>query len=399
MQNLLNIDKSRVSGKTVLLRVDLNVPFRNGNVEDNTRIRKIIPTIKHLQNADAKVVVLSHFDRPKGKFVKEMSLDPIAKELGRLLQQEVKFAPDCIGELAEAAVRELKQVEVLVLENLRFHKGEEDNDPNFSRSLASLGDIYINDTFSCSHRAHASIVGITEYLPSYAGLLLSEELSNIETILNTPKKPIVAFVGGSKISTKLDLLSTLVKKVDLLAIGGAMANNFLLAEGYNIGKSLYEEDYIVNAQNILAIAEEHNCEIILPIDVVAAKNIDSTDTHVVDVESIDSNEMALDIGPNTVELLCHKLEGIKTLVWNGPMGAFEFKPFAEGTASLARHVVELTKNSQLTSIAGGGDIVAALTSNNLHSGFSYISTAGGAFLEWLEGKELPGIAALNKCQK
>ncbi|KKB96401.1 Phosphoglycerate kinase [Candidatus Arcanobacter lacustris] len=379
MQNL------SVEGKKVVLRVDLNVPMINGKIEDDTRIVKILPTIKYLTEHKAKIIIISHFGRPKGRIVKEMSLEPIAKYL------QVKF----VDTNPQDAIAKMQNGDVICLENLRFNPGEEANDGNFAKELASYGDIYINDAFSCSHRSHASIVGIAKLLPGAAGLLLQEELLNLEKILSAPSHPMAAIVGGSKISTKLNLLYHLIKKADLLVVGGAMANSFLKASGYDVGKSLYEADLIDVAKDIIAKAHENNCKLILPIDVVISSSINDSNSKIVNATDVDANSMILDLGPKTIAIVTSELQKIKTLVWNGPLGAFEYKPFDQGTINLAKEVSRLTISKQLISVAGGGDIVSALTAAGVVDDFSYISTAGGAFLEWLEGMNLPGIEVLQ----
>ncbi|MFN7038538.1 MAG: phosphoglycerate kinase [Alphaproteobacteria bacterium] len=389
------ITNADVKNKTVLVRADLNVPIVNGKIEDSTRIKKIIPTVKYLIQNNCKIILTSHFGRPKGQKIKEMSLRPIAEELSKILDQTIIFSEDCIGDKVQNQISSLKEKEIILLENLRFYNDEEDNDKEFAKKLSSLADIYVNDAFSCSHRAHASIDAITNYLPSYAGLLLSEEISSLEKILNNPTKPIAAFVGGSKVSTKLELLNSLVQKVDLIAIGGAMANSFLKAKGVNIGNSVCEESMLDTALSIMLLAEKYNCEILLPIDAVISKDIKDGKIRIVDINTVPTDYSIFDIGPKTINLFNERLGNIKTLVWNGPLGAFEFKPFDLGTYNIALTVSSLTIQGKLVSVAGGGDIVSALNSSRLIDNFTYISTAGGAFLEWLEGKELPGIAALK----
>lgn len=398
LKTLKDID---VRDKVVLCRVDLNVPMKNGRVEDTTRISKIVPTIKHLIKNKAKVVIISHFGRPKGEFDRELSLVPVADALSNELDGKfVKFAVDCIGHHAKEAIDSMESGDVLLLENLRFHEGETKNDPKFIEELASLGDVYVNDTFSCSHRAHASIVGITTKLTSAAGLLLENEIKSLEKIFEDSQKPMAAIVGGSKVSTKLDLLNSLVKKVDLLVIGGAMANTFLKAKGYKIGKSLYEKDLIDATKKIITSAEQNNCEVYLPKDVVVAKELkDRPDCKVVSIDQVPSDEMVLDLGPKTISNLANKLETFKMVVWNGPLGAFEYRPFDVASITLAQNISYLTSQGTLKSVAGGGDVVAALGLSGLTDSFTYISTGGGAFLEWLEGKGLPGINVLYTGQE
>ena len=396
--SLVTMKDLDVKSKVVLVRVDLNVPMSHGKVDDYTRITRLVPTLNYLIKNKAKIVVLSHFGRPKGEFVREMSLAPLADALGKALGgMHVHFALDCIGEKAKNAVSELKEGEVLLLENLRFHKGEETNNAKFTADLAELGDCYVNDTFSCSHRKHASIVGLANSLPAAAGLLLQDEIDNLEKVLETPDRPIAAIVGGAKVSTKLNILNNLVKKVDLLVIGGAMANTFLYAEGKKIGKSLYEPDLKDTAIEIIKIAEKNNCEIFIPSDVITAKKlVSNAECKVSSLSKVNKDDMILDIGPESLSILHDKFKSIKTVIWNGPLGAFEIAPFGAGTTCLARTVASLTSSKKVVSVGGGGDIVAALGDAGLKDSFSYISTAGGAFLEWLEGKELPGVAALKK---
>jgi phosphoglycerate kinase len=395
MTNLPALESISVNNKTVLLRVDLNVPMLHNKVEDATRIMRILPTINYLLEQNAKVVLLSHFGRPKGEFVRSMSLAPLVDEFTRITGKEIKFAVDCIGSAARDAVAATSCGELILMENLRFYAGEEQNDETFAQELASLGDVYVNDTFSCSHRAHASIVGLPKLMPSAAGFLMREEISTLENILGAAKLPMAAIVGGAKVSTKLELLYSLLNKVKLLVIGGAMGNTFLKAMGQEIGKSYYEEALLPQALEVIKIAAEKDCELILPIDVVvAAECKEKAECRVITLKQMDSSSMILDVGPKTVALITDRLERMQTLVWNGPMGAFEYKPFDIGTTSLARDVAELTNSGRLISVAGGGDIVSALSNSGLSNNFTYISTAGGAFLEWLEGKSLPGIDAI-----
>lgn len=393
LRTLKNLD---VTGKRVLCRVDLNVPMKNGRVIDTTRITRLIPTLNTLRERGAKVVVISHFGRPKGAFAREMSLAPLADELGRAMGGvPVKFALDCLGEATERAVAELTNGEVLLLENLRFHPEEEKNDPTFAQKLARLGDLYVNDAFACSHRAHASLAAISAYLPAVAGLLMEEEISALEHILTHPKPPVMAVVGGSKVSTKLDLFKNLLDKMSCIAIGGAMANTFLAAQGIAIGKSLFEPEMIETAKEILSIASAHGCKMLLPTDVVIARELKEMPAcRVVDIHDIPSDHMILDIGPNSVAQLLATLSAIHTLVWNGPLGAFEYRPFDSSSVTLARGIAYHTRRGSLKSIAGGGDVIAAVAVAGVAEEFSYISTAGGAFLEWLEGKKLPGVAGL-----
>jgi phosphoglycerate kinase len=389
------IDMLDVSGKRVLVRVDLNVPMKNGKVTDATRIERAAPTLKELAAKGAKVIVLSHFGRPDGKRVPEMSLRPLVEPLSRALGKPVAFAEDCIGPLAEDAVRELKPGEVLLLENLRFHKEEEKNDPGFIDKLSVLGDAYVNDAFSAAHRAHASTEGLANRLPAAAGRLMQAELEALDQALGNPKRPVCAVVGGAKVSTKLDLLGNLVGKVDKLIIGGGMANTFLHAQGIKVGKSLCEKDLAPTALDILAKAKTARCKVLLPVDIVVAGEFKAGAPHnVVDALACPDDQMILDIGPKSVALYIAELEDCATLVWNGPVGAFEQKPFDEGGVALAKAVAQLTGQGKLLSVAGGGDTVAALAAAGVEDKFSYVSTAGGAFLEWMEGKTLPGVAAL-----
>ena len=397
MAGFKTLDDIAVAGKRVILRADLNVPMRDGRVSDPTRIDRLAPTIRELADKGARVVVISHFDRPKGKIVPSMSLRPLAEALGKALGKRVLFAEDCIGPKAEAAVRVLKNGDVALLENLRFHAEEEENDPDFAKQLASLGEIYVNDAFSSAHRAHASTAAIAALLPSAAGRLMQEELEHLTRALEKPTRPLMALVGGAKISTKLDLLGNLVAKVDKLVIGGGMANTFLNAQGVAVGKSLCEKDLADTARKILDTAKQKNCAVLLPVDaVVAAEFKEGSPAATVDVKSVPQDKMILDIGPRTIAQLKREIEGCKTAVWNGPLGAFEVKPFDIGTTEIARHVAALSQAGKLLSVAGGGDTVAALRAAGVAEQFSYVSTAGGAFLEWLEGKDLPGVAALKR---
>lgn len=399
MSVLRTLSDIELANKVVLCRVDLNVPMQHGKVEDATRITRLVPTIKELVEKNAKVVLISHFGRPKGEFVREMSLAPLADAVSEALGgKEVKFALDCVGDKTQEAIREMSAGDILLLENVRFHKGETKNDPEFARALAGLGEIFVNDTFSCSHRTHASISGIAEILPAVSGRLLEEEVNSLQSVLGENLNgKVAAIVGGSKISTKIDALNSLVQKTDKIIIGGAMANTFLKAKGYNIGKSLCEDNLVDTAKEVLSNAEQENCKILLPVDVVVAKEFaEYSSCRVVSIDDVESDEMILDIGPATISELQQRLQKCQTLIWNGPMGAFEIRPFDVGTISLARVVANLTKNNSLISVAGGGDVVAALKVGGLTEEFTYISTAGGAFLEWLEGKVLPGVSLLYK---
>lgn len=392
------IDDLDVAGKRVLVRVDFNVPMKDGNVTDSTRIERTVPTLQELSAKGARVIVICHFGRPKGQIVPEMSLRPIAQALSEALGgQPVQFANDCIGEGAETVVAALGDGEFAMLENLRFHSGEEKNDAAFAGQLAALGDCYVSDAFSTSHRAHASTEGIAKLMPSAAGRLMQTEVEALAGALEAPEHPVAAVVGGAKVSTKLDVLGNLSAKVDILIIGGAMANTFLHAQGINVGKSLCEADMAEAAQSILVQAKTQGCEIIIPSDVVVATEFkDGAPTQTLAVHAVPSDMMILDIGPQSIAVVISHLEKCKTLVWNGPLGAFETSPFDVGTNAAAQAAARLTTEGALTSVAGGGDTVAALAHAGVLNYFSYVSTAGGAFLEWLEGKELPGVAVLRK---
>lgn len=395
---LKEISEADVAGKCVLVRADLNVPFQGGAITDATRIERFLPTVKELISRGAKVVVMSHFGRPKGQRVPEMSLAPVAARLGELLDGvSVAFADDCIGDGAKAAVNALNNGDVLVLENLRFHKGETDNDPDFVSALAELGDIYVSDAFSTSHRAHASTEGLALKLPSYAGPLMMMEVNALKAALEAPKRPVAAVVGGAKVSTKIELLTNLVSKVDMIIVGGGMANTFLYAQGVKVGKSLCEPDFTETVGSILDRAAETGCRIVLPVDVVVSREFaEGAENQVVDVNQVPDDMMILDAGPQSVAMLVDKLSECNTLVWNGPLGAFEISPFGEGTFALARAAARGTREGQLATIAGGGDTVSALNSAGVTGDFTYVSTAGGAFLEWLEGRALPGVVALTR---
>jgi phosphoglycerate kinase len=391
------IDALDAKGKRVLLRADLNVPVKDGRITDRTRIERLCPTIGELANAGARVIVCSHFDRPKGRRVPEMSLKPLQEALSAALKRPVAWADDCIGPEAEAAVAALQDGEVLLLENTRFHAGEEKNDPAMAAALARLADVYVNDAFSAAHRAHASTEGVARLLPAYAGRLMEAELKALEAALGNPARPVVAIVGGAKVSTKLDLLGNLSKKVDVLVIGGAMANTFLAAQGHDVGKSLQEAEMHDTARAILAEAKAGSCEILLPVDLVVAERFEpNAQTRVVPADAVPADSMALDVGPRTEQAIEERLRGASTLVWNGPLGAFETPPFDAATVAVAQVVASLTQSGALKSIGGGGDTVAALRHAGVADRMTYVSTAGGAFLEWLEGKTLPGVAALSE---
>ena len=390
------LDGLNVAGQRVLLRADLNVPVRDGKISDLTRIERLCPTIRELSEKGAKVIVCSHFDRPKGKRVPEMSLAPMAVALGEVLGRRVAFAEDCIGAPAESAIAALANGDVAVLENTRFHPGEEKNDPALAAQLAALCDIFVNDAFSAAHRAHASTEGVAHLRPAYAGRLMQAELEALQAALLHPTRPVMAIVGGAKVSTKLDLLGNLVGRVDLLVIGGAMANTFLAAGGVSVGKSLQEAEMHATALEILAKAKAAGCEIILPVDAVVATEFRANPpTQTVAVSAVPADSMILDVGPASVAALVARLSGVKTLVWNGPLGAFEIAPFDTATVTLAQAVAAATKSGALRSVAGGGDTVSALRHAGVIDAMTYVSSAGGAFLEWMEGKTLPGVAALG----
>ena len=386
-----------VSGKRVLVRVDFNVPMKGGQVTDDTRLQSALPTITHLREAGAKTILAAHFGRPKGQRNLEMSLAPVATALDELIHGvDVKFVSDCIGADAEQAAASLKSGGVLLLENTRFHAGEEKNDADFAAQLARLADLYVNDAFSAAHRAHASTQGVARLIPAYAGLALQREIDHVSAALDNPSRPLLAVVGGAKVSTKIDLLKNLVSKVDRLFVGGAMANTFLAAKGVDIGGSLHEADLLDTAREILDIAAQSNSEILLPADGVLAKEFKAhAERRVSDLSDIAADEMILDCGPDTVDRLADAIAAARTLVWNGPLGAFEIAPFDTATVEAARFAADRCKNHGLTAVAGGGDTVAALNHARAAEDFTFISTAGGAFLEWLEGKALPGVEVLK----
>jgi len=389
------LDQAGLSGKRVLVRVDLNVPMEAGKVSDDTRLRAAAPTIREIAEKGGKVILLSHFGRPKGRDEKQ-SLKQIVPALSQVIGKPVTFASDCIGPDAEQAVAALQPGDVLLLENTRFHTGEEKNAPDFVAALAKLGDLYVNDAFSVSHRAHASTEGIARKLAAYAGRSLQAELDALARVLDKPERPVTAIVGGAKISTKLELLGNLLAKVDFLVIGGAMANTFLAAEEKQVGKSLIEKDMLDTARRILGEAKMKGCEIVLPVDAVVAQKFEANaPSRVVSVDAVGADDMILDIGPKSREQVIATLARSKTLVWNGPFGAFELEPFDLGTVAVAEAAAELTAGGKLISVAGGGDTVAALNQAGAASRFTYVSAAGGAFLEWLEGKALPGVEALR----
>jgi phosphoglycerate kinase len=390
-------DLTDIAGKRVLVRVDLNVPVTDGKVSDTTRIERVAPTISELSGKGAKVILLAHFGRPKGEPVADQSLSLIAPAVEEVLDQRVAFASDCIGTPAADAIAKMENGDILLLENTRFHKGEEKNDATFTAELAKNGDIYVNDAFSAAHRAHASTEGLAHHLPAYAGRTMQAELEALEKGLGKPTHPVVAIVGGAKVSTKIDLLSNLVTKVDALVIGGGMANTFLAAQGIDVGKSLCEHDLADTARSILETAKTAGCAIVLPVDGVVAREFKANAANeTVDVSAIPADAMMLDVGPKSVELVNGWIEKAATLVWNGPLGAFEITPFDTATVSAAQHAAAQTRAGKLVSVAGGGDTVSALNHAGVADDFSYVSTAGGAFLEWMEGKELPGVAVLTK---
>jgi phosphoglycerate kinase len=395
MPSFRTLDHVDLAGKRVLLRVDLNVPVENGTVSDATRIERMAPTIREIADKGGKVILLSHFGRPKGPNPGE-SLKPVAAEVARVLKRPVGFAPDCIGEQAEAAVQAMSPGDILCLENTRFHPGEEKNDPVFAAALARLGDIWVNDAFSVSHRAHASTEGLGHILPAYAGRAMEAELAAFIRVLDAPQRPIAAIVGGAKVSTKLELLGNLIPRVNVLIIGGGMANTFLAAQGKAVGKSLCEHEMAGTAREILLKAKARDCEIVLPVDAVTARKFEANaPSQVVSVDDVGCNEMILDIGPRTIAHVVSVLARVKTLVWNGPFGAFEMEPFDNGTVEIAEAAAELTAAGKIVAVAGGGDTVAALNAAGATDRLTYVSAAGGAFLEWMEGKALPGVEVLR----
>jgi phosphoglycerate kinase len=398
-QNLKSTAGIDLAGKRVLVRADLNVPVKDGKVSDATRLERLLPGLGDLAERGARVIIISHFGRPRDGRDPRLSLAPVAEKLGELLGRPIQFAEDCVGEPAERTVAALLPGRIAVLENLRFHKGEEKNDPAFAQRLAALGDIYINDAFSAAHRAHASTAALAHLLPAYAGPLLLEEIDALNRALEHPVRPMAAVIGGAKVSSKIPVLKNLAGKVDKLIIGGGMANTFLLAEGVEIGTSLAEPDLQQTALEIMHAAKERHCEVLLPHDVVIAAALAAdAPARVVPTLAVPAGQMILDVGPKTVGHYTGVIEGAKTLLWNGPLGAFEIEAFAQGTVELARAAAKLTKAGRLVSVAGGGDTVAALNAAGVTDDFSYVSTAGGAFLEWLEGRELPGIVALTEAR-
>ena len=392
-----SIANADVAGKRVLIRADLNVPMSGGQITDATRIERLLPTFQNLLRRGAKVVILSHLGRPDGKPVAKYSLKPVAEKLSSLLGIQVFFGEDCIGPAAKSLVDRLSSGQIGMLENLRYHEGEEKNDANFAAELAKLGDIYVNDAFSVSHRAHASTEGLARLLPAYAGPSMLAEIRALKLALDAPQRPVAAIVGGSKVSTKIDVLGHLAKKVDYLIIGGGMANTFLFAKGSAVGKSLHEPGAVSTVEDILRKAADAGCKIVLPVDAVVAGELKANvETAIVPVNEVPADKMILDVGPASVKEFAQTIANCKTLLWNGPVGAFEIPPFGEATFELAREAAKLTQTGALTTIAGGGDTVAALNAAGVTDKFSYVSTAGGAFLEWLEGRTLPGVAVLMR---
>ncbi len=401
MAGFATLDDLPVAGRRVLVRADLNVPMRDGRVADATRIDRLLPTLRRLRDAGTRIVVMSHFGRPRGRVDPALSLRPLADVLSRALGgAPARFAEDCVGPAAAEMAERLGDGDVLLLENLRFHGGEERNDPGFAAALAALGDVYVNDAFSCAHRAHASVAALAGLLPSGAGRGMQAELEALEAALGAPDRPLAAVVGGAKVSTKLELLENMIARVDLLAIGGAMANTFLHARGHDMGRSLREPDLSPTATGILERSKETGCEILLPRDVVVAPALsEDAGALAVDVAAVPPDMMALDIGPESAGALGDRLGGCRTLVWNGPLGAFETAPFDSATNGVAATAARLTRDGSLLSVAGGGDTVAALAHAGVAEDFTYVSTAGGAFLEWMEGKTLPGVAALTDARR
>jgi len=394
------LDNADLQGRRALVRVDFNVPMQDGAVSDDTRLRAALPTIAKLRQGGAKVILLAHFDRPKGKRVPEMSLKPVVGPLSKLLGAPVAFADDCVGDPAAKAVAAMQDGDILLLENVRYHAGEEKNDADFAAALAANGDLYVNDAFSAAHRAHASTEGLARLLPAYAGEQMRRELEALDAALGNPKRPVMGIVGGAKVSTKLDLLNNLVGKLDFLAIGGGMANTFRFAQGYEIGASLCEKDMADTAREILDKAKTAGCQVILPTDVVVARdlapNAPSRVAELSGPNGVAPDEKVFDIGPNTLKQVLDAMDEAKTLIWNGPFGVFEVEPFDKATVESAKHAAALAKTGALVAVAGGGDTVAALNAAGVSGDFTFVSTAGGAFLEWMEGKELPGVAALAR---
>lgn len=395
MLEIMSLDVLNPNGKKVLLRVDLNVPIVNGLISDDTRIRHILPTLSELHKKGAKIIILTHFDRPNGQWKPELSLAPIATSLEKISGLKIKFCSDIVGDIAQKTIKNMQNGDIVMLENIRFEAGEEKNDVSFVKKIADFGDIFVNDAFSVSHRSHASTEGITHFLPTYAGRGMQAELDALDKALNSPRRPVAAVVGGSKVSTKINLLENLIHKVDVLVIGGGMANTFLAAKGYKVGKSLCENDFLGTAHRIMTMANETHTQILLPRDVVVAKKFEAnTEYRVCGIDDVQDDEMILDAGLETVALLKQTFACMKTIVWNGPLGAFELSPFDGATVEAARIVAELTMSGRVISVAGGGDTVSALNHAGVSDKFTYMSTAGGAFLEWLEGRKMPALNAL-----
>ncbi len=385
-----------LKNKLILVRVDLNLPVVNGIIQDKTRLQSILPTIQEITKKGGKVVLCSHFGRPNGEYNKKYSLKPLIEPLSKALNCPINFSPICIGPEAEELKNNLKEGQTLLLENLRFHKGEETNNKDFSEDLTLGIDYFVNDAFSCSHRRHSSTVGVTNFLPSFMGTHLEKEIKALEGVLNNPNKPVAAIIGGSKVSTKIDVINFLLKKMDIIIIGGAMANTFVAAKGLDVGKSLFEKECIDLAKELIEKLQNNNCNLILPIDFIVSKNLKKhAEYTTANFDSLPHNMMALDIGPKSIELINKNINNCKTILWNGPLGAFETYPFDKGTNKVASHVSSLTKQKKILSVAGGGDTVSALNNAKVLNDFSYVSTAGGAFLEWLEGKVLPGIEPIS----
>ena len=396
MSAFRTLDSADVKGKRVLCRVDLNLPMADGKVADDTRVRAVAPTIREIADKGGKVILLAHFGRPKGGPEEKYSLRQIVPAVSAILGETVAFAEDCIGPKAETAVAAMKDGDILLLENTRFHKGEEKNDPEFTAAVARLGDVYVNDAFSAAHRAHASTEGLAHRLPAYAGRSMQAELEALESALGSPKRPLVAVIGGAKVSSKIDVLENLTAKVNALVIGGGMANTFLVAKGMGVGKSLAEPDLADTARRIVAAADKAGCTIVLPYDVVVAPEFKAgAASTTVPVDAVPADQMILDVGPRSIAAVDQWIDKAATLVWNGPLGAFEVPPFDKATVEAARHAAERTRKGGLLSVAGGGETVAALKHAGAANGFSFVSTAGGAFLEWLEGKALPGVEVLR----
>jgi phosphoglycerate kinase len=396
MERFRTLDGLDVRGKRVLVRTDLNVPIENGVVTDASRIESHVPTLRELAGRDGRVIVLSHLGRPKGKIVPSLSLRPVAAALAKSLGRSVRFAEDCVGPKVKSEVDNMRDGDVLLLENTRFHAGEEQGDEAFAKEVAQLGDLFVNDAFSVAHRAHATTTTLAYELPSAAGRAMQSELSHLHAALDDPERPLMAVVGGAKVSGKIGVLENLVKRVETLAIGGAMANTFLAAEGMDVGRSMFEAEQLDTARHVVSLSVESGTTLLLPVDVVVADALEAgRPTRIVEADGIGRHDMALDVGPQTIEAFERRLHNTRTLVWNGPLGAFETPPFDRGTIAAAKLVAQRTKAGNLLSVAGGGDTIAALNRAGVVRDFSYISTAGGAFLEWLEGRELPGVAALT----